>query len=221
MSLLFAILFLLLLWIFERSFNWYVNLFFCYSYGDYFTIFYFGLSDFSDSIFFSGQDFSMFVGKSISSTTAWGRWSASFTRTMQFHLTPLKCRVSPCMRKAAAVRLGEFWKQQTQHKLQTKPTCDSGKRNWLIKLTKTGWFSKKVTNWLSGVIFFWGGHTGEDDVCLLTENLRFNLCRHGGGFQALRDPRCLRFNRSFGLEDIGMSGGFSVLVGARRAPCKN
>ena len=59
------------------------------------------------------------------------------------------------------VRLWQFWKQ-IQHWLQTIQTFDSGKK--LIKQKKPGWFSKKQETDFPEAFF--GGHTGEDDVCL-------------------------------------------------------
>ena len=100
-------------------------------------------------------------------------------RVMQFHLTPLKCRVSPCMRKAAADQRCD-WENFENNKPNTDCKLNQPvilEKNRLYKLKKTGWLILKKNNKLTFRSHFcWGGIPGEDDVCLLTENLRFNLC---------------------------------------------
>ena len=132
----------------------------------------------------------------------------------------MKISVSPCMRKAAAVRLATGTILKTTSPTQTtnyKQTCDSGKKNWLSS-TKNGFklvLKKKSTDFPES--FLLGGHIWGGWCLPLTKIFASTFVRHGG-FQALRDPRCLRFNRSFGMPDIGMSGGFSVVGWCKVGP---
>lgn len=142
------------------------------------------------------------------------------SQTMQFHLTPFECFSLHEKRGNGAIRCDcdNFEnKSNTDYKLYKHLILE---KNWLSKKNLVGSQKNKKLTFRS---LFFGGHTCGGWYLPLTKKSSLQLLSGTAvASKALRDPRCLRFNRSFGLPDIGMSGtGFPSWVGGRWAPCKS